>query len=72
MATVHAQNYEAAGQNARSLISGGYVDYRAVVRELSAAGFDGFLEVEFVRESDPEAALMADAAFLRTLCESRD
>ena len=36
------------------------------------AGFDGFLEVEFVREDDPEAALMADAAFLRTLCESTD
>ncbi len=72
VATVHAQNYTAAGQNARSLISEGYVNYRAVVRELAAAGFDGFLEVEFVREDDPEAALMADAAFLRALCESTD
>ena len=70
VATVHAQNYTAPGRNARSLISDGYVDYRAVVRELSAAGFDGYLEVEFVREDDPEAALMADAAFLRTLCEA--
>lgn len=69
--TVHAQNYAAPGRNARSLVSAGYVDYRAVVRELSAAGFDGYLEVEFVREDDPEAALMADAAFLRTLCEPK-
>lgn len=72
VATVHAQNYTAPGRNARSLISAGYVDYPAVVGELSAAGFDGFLEVEFVTDDDPEAALMADAAFLRGLCESTD
>lgn len=70
VATVHAQNYSAPGRNTRSLISEGYVDYRAVVRELSAAGFDGYLEVEFVRDNDPEDALMADAAFLRGLCET--
>ena len=69
VATVHAQNYTTPGRNARSLISAGYVDYRAVVRELAAAGFDGYLEVEFVKEDDPDAALMADAAFLRGLCE---
>ncbi len=72
VATVHAQNYTAMGQNARSLISDGYVDYTAVVGELAAAGFDGFLEVEFVRDGDREAALMADAAFLRTLCARTD
>ena len=70
--TVHAQNYTAPGRNERSLISAGYVDYPAVVGELSAAGFDGFLEVEFVRDDDPEAALMSDAAFLRVLCEKTD
>ena len=70
VATVHAQNYVSAGRNARSLVSEGYVDYRAVVRVLSAAGFDGYLEVEFVRDDDPGAALMADAAFLRGLCET--
>ncbi len=69
VATVHAQNYTSPGQNARSLISEGYVDYRAVVLDLVSAGFDGFLEVEFVREDDPEAALMADSAYLRGLCE---
>ena len=43
------------------------------VLDLAArAGFDGYPEVEFVREDDPEAALMADAAFLRTLCEATD
>ena len=70
VATVHAQNYVSEGRNARSLISEGYVDYREVVRELSAAGFDGYLEVEFVRDDDPGAALIADAGFLRGLCET--
>lgn len=66
--TVHAQNYLQAGQNRRALISEGAVDYVAVVAELRKAGFDGYLEVEFVREEDPEKALEADARFLRVLC----
>ena len=51
-------------------MSGGFVDYPAVVGILKAAGFDGFLEVEFVREEAPEEALLADAAFLRSLCDA--
>jgi len=66
--TVHAQNYPQAGQNRRVLISEGMVDYAGVVEELRRAGFDGYLEVEFVREEDPEEALEADARFLRSLC----
>ncbi|MDA0747314.1 MAG: sugar phosphate isomerase/epimerase [bacterium] len=66
--TVHAQNYQRVGSNARSLVSEGYVDYPAVITELKKAGFDGYLEVEFVREDHPEEALKADAAFLRSLC----
>ncbi|MCZ6632597.1 MAG: TIM barrel protein, partial [bacterium] len=65
--TVHAQNYMATGSNERALIEQGLVDYRAVVEELKQVGFDGDLEVEFVKE-DSETALKADAAFLRTLC----
>ena len=65
--TVHAQNYVATGSNERALIEQGLVNYRAVVEELKQVGFDGYLEVEFVKEDDPEA-LKADAAFLRTLC----
>ncbi len=70
VAAAHAQNYLAAGSNKRSLVSGGFVDYPAVVGILKAAGFDGFLEVEFVREEAPEEALLADAAFLRSLCDA--
>ena len=67
--TVHAQNYTEAGSSGRSLIAEGFVDYAAVVAKLREAGFDGYLEVEFVREENPEEALRADAKFLRSLCE---
>lgn len=67
--TVHAQNYLAVGSNGRSLVGDGFVNYSAVVAELRKADFDGYLEVEFVREEAPEEALAADAAFLRSLCE---
>lgn len=40
----------------------------AVLDLAARAGFDGYLEVEFVREEDPEGALEADARFLRSLC----
>ena len=67
--TVHAQNYACVGSNDRSLISEGFVDYQSVVQMLRKEGFDGYLEVEFVREDNPEAALLADAKFLRSFCE---
>jgi sugar phosphate isomerase/epimerase len=69
VATVHAQNYACVGSNDRSLISEGFVDYQSVVQVLGKEGFDGYLEVEFVREDNPEAALLADAKFLRSFCE---
>jgi len=68
--TVHAQNYVVAGKNTRSLVSDGLVDFNTVIGILRAVGFDGYLEVEFVKEDDPEAALKADAAYLRKLCET--
>ena len=67
--TVHAQNYLARGSNRRNLVEKGFVDFPRVIAILGKAGFDGFLEVEFVKEEDPEAALKADGAFLRRLCE---
>ena len=70
VSAVHAQNYQAPGSNKRSLVAEGFVDYGAVVKTLRDAGFDGFLEVEFVREQDPELSLKADAAYLRSLCAS--
>ena len=68
--TVHAQNYVVTGKNTRALISDGLVDYKTAIAIFRAVGFDGYLEVEFVREEDPEGALKADAAFLRELCET--
>lgn len=68
--TVHAQNYVSVGKNTRSLISDGLIDYDTVVGILRAVGFDGYLEVEFVKEDDPEAALKADADYLRKLCNT--
>jgi len=70
VSTVHAQNYVNVGSNARSLISDGLVDYETVIGILRAVGFDGYLEVEFVREEDPKDALKKDAAYLRKLCET--
>ena len=67
--TVHAQNYAEKGRNRRNLVAEGMFDFRAILAILKEAGFDGYLEVEFVREEDPEEALMADAKFLRSLCE---
>ena len=66
VSAVHAQNRLREG--GRGLISEGIVDYAAVVSELRKAGFDGYIEVEFVREECPEEALAADARFLRSLC----
>ena len=65
--TVHAQNIVQVGETRRGLISEGVVDYPGVIEALRKAGFDGYVEVEFVREDDPEEALKADAKFLRSL-----
>ena len=70
VSTVHAQNYVGTGANTRSLISEGMVDFGTVIGIFRAVGFDGYLEVEFVKEDNPEEALKADAAFLRSLCET--
>jgi 3-dehydroshikimate dehydratase len=68
VSAVHAQNYLNPGSNERSLVSGGFVDYPAVLGLLKRAGFDGFLEVEFVRNEAPDEALKSDAEYLRSLC----
>lgn len=70
VSTVHAQNYVTTGKNTRSLISEGLVDFSTVIGMFRSVGFDGYLEVEFVKEDDPEAALKADATYLRKLCET--
>ena len=70
VAAVHAQNFVETGESRRSLIREGIIDYAAILQIFRQSGFDGFVEVEFVREEDPIGSLRADAAYLRTLCES--
>lgn len=70
VSTVHAQNYVETGKNTRSLVSEGIVDFDTVIGIFRAVGFDGYLEVEFVKEDDPEKALKADAEYLRKLCDT--
>lgn len=70
VSTVHAQNYVETGKNTRSLISEGIVDFGTVIGIFRAVEFDGYLEVEFVKEDNPEEALKADAAYLRKLCKT--
>lgn len=70
VSTVHAQNYVTVGKNTRSLVSDGLIDYNTVIGIFRSVGFDGYLEVEFVKEETPVDALKADAAYLRQLCET--
>ena len=55
--------------NGGGLLSEGPLDYAEMVHVLKVAGFDGFLEVEFVKAENPLDAIVKDAAFLRSLCE---
>ena len=73
---VHAQNFQPSGveegKMERSLIQEGVVDYERVLSLLSKQGFDGFVEVEFVKdeglsESAMMDALKKDARYLRML-----
>jgi sugar phosphate isomerase/epimerase len=57
-------------QNGGGLLSEGPLNYHDVVAILKGHGFDGFVEVEFVRKEDPLDALKLDAVYLRSLCES--
>ncbi len=65
---VHAQNW--TSDAARAPIGRGAVDYARVAQILRRGGFDGYLEIEFLREEDKLAALAEDAAFLNSLVAS--
>ena len=68
LANVHAQNY--AGNYAhRTLLSEGSVDYGRIVDILNDAGYDGYMELEFVGEDDPIEWARKDYQFLRKLAE---
>jgi sugar phosphate isomerase/epimerase len=73
---VHAQNFVRAHEGSahpweRSLVEDGTADYRQLLKLLKPYGFDGPVEVEFLKgDSDREqmmAAMKADAEFLRRI-----
>jgi sugar phosphate isomerase/epimerase len=65
IANVHAQNF--AGWQNRALLAEGDVDYVRVVSELRGAGFDGYLEVEFLADGEPLEMMKKDCAYLKSL-----
>lgn len=69
LVNVHAQNF-AASYKERTLLSEGRVDYRRVVSILGEAGYDGYLELEFVgQEGHPVEWARKDYEFLRKLTQ---
>ena len=70
VASVHAQNFRGSHDH-RAQISDGDVDYQRVAWMLRQAGFEGYMEVEFVGEDDPEAWTGRDSEFLRQVSNSR-
>lgn len=69
---VHLQAVPEPGSSDRCALAEAYFDVAAAVGEFADAGFDGFLEVEFVTDAAPyPAAVAADVAFLDALRELR-
>jgi sugar phosphate isomerase/epimerase len=68
---VHAQNFtRSSGDCQRTRIREGDVDYKRVYRMLQGAGFEGYMEVEFVCGDNFEEkvkALRKDYRYLRGL-----
>jgi sugar phosphate isomerase/epimerase len=65
---VHLQAVPESGATDRCALADAYFDVAAVAAAFADAGFEGFLEVEFVTEAAPyEAAVAADVAFLDAL-----
>ena len=62
---VHAQNFDEQGKGCP--IADGVVDYARIVEILSAAGYDGYLEVEFVHGDNKLEALRSDRDYLASL-----
>ena len=65
IANVHAQNFDESGKACP--IADGVVDYARIVEILNAAGYDGYLEVEFVHGDNKLEALQRDRDYLASL-----
>ena len=62
---VHAQNFDENGK--ACAIADGIVDYSQVVETLSGAGYDGYIQVEFVHGDNKLEALQRDRDYLASL-----
>ena len=62
---VHAQNFDEAGKSCP--IAEGVVDYSKIVETLSDAGYDGYIQVEFVHGENKLEALQRDRDYLASL-----
>ena len=67
---VHAQNFDEHGTSCA--IADGVVDYARIVEILSAAGYNGYLEVEFVHGDNKLEALQRDRDYLASLINAVD
>ena len=67
---VHAQNFDEDGKSCP--IADGVVDYARIVEILSAAGYNGYLEVEFVHGDNKLEALQRDRDYLASLINAVD
>ena len=65
IANVHAQNFDETGKGCP--IADGVVDYARIVETLSVAGYNGYLEVEFVHGDNKLEALQRDRDYLASL-----
>ena len=66
LAHVHAQNFRGSYQQ-RTYLSDGDVDYRKVVGMLKDAGYDGYIQVEFVGKEELDEWVKRDCNFLQKL-----
>jgi 3-dehydroshikimate dehydratase len=67
---VHAQNFDENGKACP--IAEGVVDYTRIVEILSKAGYNGYLEVEFVHGDNKLEALQRDRDYLASLINTTD
>ena len=65
IANVHAQNFDKNGKACP--IADGVVDYARIVEILTAAEYDGYLEIEFVHGDNKLEALQRDRDYLASL-----
>lgn len=67
---VHAQNFDETGKPCP--IADGIVDYARIVETLNNAGYNGYLEIEFVHGDNKLEALQRDRDFLASLINTTD